>query len=477
MGHSMNLKKITTRIEEALKQSSESDEIEFKDARGGLSTDIWKSISAFSNSSGGGLIIFGIREDRQKHSIDVVGGLEIATLQEKIVSLFQEKMKNAGSYRIKPINYKGSDLLVLEIEETSKEHKPCYNNDLGLPNGAYIRVGNVNKKITEEEMRAFLRFSPQYKYDKITTEFGKEVLSEAKLESFLKKSANRTKRKNTGVNTKLLRNLGILVKSNMGKDFVSLAGFLIFCQDVPQKIDPYNRYKIRCVRYAGKNVATEIIDKQDIIGTLDVLIEDTLKFVLRNISLKAQIVGAKRKETYQFPEKAIREVVANAIIHRDYQITGTYVQINIFSDRIEISNPGTLPPGLTVENLKDSQFSRNEVIARIMNDLDYMEEFGRGIDLVYSFMKEWGLVEPLFKNKSNTFKVTLLGDEYSELNKRQVKMWYQMQDEGSITARTAHLMFEGVSRATINNDLQVMVKLGLIESRGASINTFYVPTY
>jgi len=71
----------------------------------------------------------------------------------------------------------------------------------------------------------------------------------------------------------------------------------------------------------------------------------------------------------------------------------------------------------------------------------------------------------------------LLGEDYSELNERQVKMWYTMQDGGSITARSAHIMFLEVSRATINNDLQGMVNMGLVESKGASINTFYTPSY
>lgn len=188
-----------------------------------------------------------------------------------------------------------------------------------------------------------------------------------------------------------------------------------------------------------------------------------------------QVICGSQYRLFQLD--AIREIVANALIHRDYMISGTYVNISIFSDRIEISNPGNLPPGVTIDNLKDSQFSRNEVIARIMRDLNYMEEYGRGIDLVYSRMREWRLVEPLFKNKSNMFKVTLLGKNYSQLNERQVKIWHYLLDNTRITAHLALSLFDGVSRATINNDLKAMVASGLVESRGASSSTYYETKY
>ncbi|MBU1088390.1 ATP-binding protein, partial [Patescibacteria group bacterium] len=88
------------KIDKAIKQSTESDGVEFKDARGGLPSDVWKAISAFSNSPGGGIIVFGVVENEEKRTFEAVGNLDIATLQEKIVSLFQEKIKNAGIYNL-----------------------------------------------------------------------------------------------------------------------------------------------------------------------------------------------------------------------------------------------------------------------------------------------------------------------------------------------------------------------------------------
>jgi len=201
------------------------------------------------------------------------------------------------------------------------------------------------------------------------------------------------------------------------------------------------------------------------------------KFILRNIKKSAEIVSTKRVERYEYPEKAIREIVANAVIHRDYKITETYTQVNIFEDRIEIFNAGCLPPGVTIENIKDAQVSRNEVIAARLKDLDYLEEYGRGIDIVFNKMKEWDLLPPIFKNTSNSFKVILMGKKLSILNDRQVKVWEYLIVNKKVTAKECENLFKEVSRKTVYNDLSKMEKLGLIERRGESINRHYISAF
>src|SRR3989344_4456052 len=118
---------------------------------------------------------------------------------------------------------------------------------------------------------------------------------------------------------------------------ISISGktVLIISKEKPQFKRSFNRYIVRCVKYKGSNVATDIIDKADIDGTLNEQIDTMQKFILRNIRTSAQIVGTKRVERYEYPEKAIREIVANAVIHRGYRITETYTQVNVFEDRLE----------------------------------------------------------------------------------------------------------------------------------------------
>ena len=467
-------------IIDAIKSNSELSNVEFKDARGGIPTDLWRPITAFSNTPPGGVVVFGVKEVIDgKRKCEIVGGLDLATLQEKIISLIEHKIVNNAPYRLEKISIEKHDLLVLILDETNKENKPCYNVDLGMHRGACIRVGNVNRLINEEELRSFLRYSPAYNYDKTPLlSISLEDLSSEKIKDFLDKSAKRRQRPfpSDQPGEVILQNLGLAVLSD-AKIYPTLAGGIIFSKSIPQDFEPLSRYVVRAVRYSGKSASSQIVDQQDVFGTLDQQVDDSMKFVLRNIKTKAKIVGTKREETYEFPQLALREVLVNALIHRDYSNTGTYVQIVIFQDRIEISNPGTLPPGVTVENLKISQFSRNGVIAKIMRDMDYMEEFGRGIDLIYSEMSKNGLVEPLFKNSSNSFKVTLLGDDYNKLNERQLKFWHILQDKNHLTASIAHEYFQNLSRQTINADLKAMVDMGLIRQKGSSSSTYYEPEY
>jgi ATP-dependent DNA helicase RecG len=269
-----------------------------------------------------------------------------------------------------------------------------------------------------------------------------------------------------------MRNLGIADNFDSGQ-FPTLAGFLIFSKDKPQFKRAFNRYKIRCVKYKGSNVATEIIDSADIDGTLDEQIDEMQKFILKNIRKSAEIVGTKRVERFEYPEKAIREVVANAVIHRDYKITETYTQVNIFEDRIEIFNPGCLPPGVTIENIRDAQVSRNETIAARLKELDYLEEYGRGIDIVFNEMTKWNLLAPVFKNTTNSFKVILAGHSLSRLNERQFRIWEHLVENKKITAKICELILPDVPRQTINYDLAKIQELGLIHAVGQSRNTYY----
>lgn len=466
-------------IDQAKRYRSETSNIEFKDARGGIPGDLWRPISSFSHNPGGGLIVFGMKEIRESQIIETVGNQNLALLQEQILSYLRERMQNVGIYELKIVEYQNTPLVVLIIQETQDELKPCFRKDLGLPNGACIRVGNNDRSITDSEMRTFIRNSQVFKYDN-TQALDAEIsmLNTEKIKEFLRMSAYKVGRSSAD-NTpteEVMKNIGV-IKNYKGKVYPTFGGFMIFSKTKPQIISQYARYIIRCVRYQGSSVATPIIDKLDIDGTLDEQIDLIQKFILRNIALKASIQGTKRVEQYEYPEEAIRELIANAVIHRDYMITETYTQVNIFANRIEISNPGNLPPGVTIENIKNSQFSRNETIARILKDMDYLEEYGRGIDIVFSKMKEWGLLEPIFKNMSNTFRVTLLGEALKKLNPRQVIIWKTLQDKGKITAKESKELFPDVSRATIGVDLNNLVEIGLILPKGSSINTYYEPSY
>jgi predicted HTH transcriptional regulator len=474
----MTDQKIINLINQARRNRTETSSIEFKDARGGFSKNIWNSVCAFSHRPNGGMIVFGIKEDRKNCVIDVVDNLNLALLQEKIANFLKQEIVNCGEHEIRLFDYENKKLLALIINETPDEKKPCYLKNVGLPKGACIRDGNINRAITDEEMKAYIRNASTFKYDK-TKAIGtdRNDLIERKIIDFLRKSADRVGRTENIIelSNKVLKNVGI-IDCYDEKWMPTVAGFLIFGNN-PQQYINFSRYIVRAVRYQGNTAATSILDRQEITGPLDEQINTMQSFVLRNIAQKSRIVGIKRFDQYEYPEDAIRELIANAVIHRDYQITETYTQINIFSNRIEISNPGNLPPGVTVENIKEAQFSRNEYISRILKDMDYLEEYGRGIDIVFSKMKEWNLLEPIFKNTSNKFSVILLGPSFKELNSRQTKIWQLLQERKSITRKDCQNIFPNISKPTLINDLKKLTSVNLIIQKGAGISTYYESIY
>ncbi len=451
--------------------------VEFKNAKGGFpKAATRKSLSAFGNTHGG-VIVFGVEEKEDK-VLEVVGDINVAQLQEDMTNLSANDMSEVLRLDYHIITISGKEILAVYVPECKNRTKPYYFRELG-PRGAYVRDANTDRQMTKDEMTSYVRNAQVDDFDENRADdISKDDLSFEKIEKFLQDSAIKTKRefKPGFINDAVLKNIGIIRDCNK-KLSPTIAGYLIFAKNDPQNKIQFERYIIRCVRYKGSGAHTDILDKADILGTLDKQIDAMHSFVLRNIKKSAEIVGTKRVEKYEYPEKAIREIIANAVIHRDYRITETYTQINIFEDRIEVFNPGNLPPGVTVENIKDAQVSRNRIIAARLNEMDYLEEYGRGINIVFTKMSEWKLLPPVFKNTSNSFRVILPGNKLSQLNERQIIIWQHLMDKHKITRKDVEILIPTVPPATLRSDLAKMRDIGLLNQVGQSSNTHYAATF
>jgi len=470
-------------IDRAIAINSETDLVEFKKATGGFSKKtVRKTLSAFGNCEGG-FIVFGVAEEENKErELRIVGLTELNTIQEQMSQLSAEEMSSVLRLSYFQLDYDDLTILAVYVPPCLNNEKPYYYKSAGLPLGAYIRDGNTDRVMTKDEMEGYIRNARSDDFDSTCiTNLDISDLSSEKIEGFLKGNSQKVGRDfDTSEDyNRVLKNIGLVTICD-SKIRPTLAGYLIFAKDKPQTKLDFKRYIIRCIRYSGSGAHTDILDSLDIDGTIDNQLDLMHAFILRNIRKTAKIVGTKRVERYEYPEKAIREIVANAVIHRDYRITETYTQISIFEDRIEISNPGNLPAGVTIENIKSAQMSRNKIISNILKDMEYLEEYGRGIDIVFSKMSEWNLLPPIFKNTSNSFKVILPGKKLSSLNERQIKIWSELVETQKITRRSIEEIdgvMDDITSQTINNDLRKMKDLGLILQKGESSNTFYVPSF
>ncbi|PIP22834.1 MAG: hypothetical protein COZ91_03660 [Candidatus Nealsonbacteria bacterium CG_4_8_14_3_um_filter_39_7] len=450
--------------------ASELPDLEFKTSIKNIPNDIWRSISAFANRHGGGLVVFGVDQ-----RVNAITGCEnIDFMQTKLTEYFNDKMSFVLRPEYHVISYKDKDIIAVYVPECPKDYVPCYFRPVGLPNGAYIREGNTSRRITDNEFRTYIATSKEFQFDRSEARgTNKDDVSIAKVEHLLEQSETDVKRgASHEANDVVLENLGILGNFE-GEYKPTVGGYLIFSKNYPQNKPSFDRFTVRCVRYSESDPASKIIDSVDLKGTLDVLIDESYKFVLKNISRKASIIGTKREDRYEYPEEAIRELIANAIIHRDYKIIETYNQIRVFQDRLEIVNHGSLPPGVTVDNIKEAQFSRNSMIAARLKDMRYLEEYDRGIDIVIKKMKEWGLPSPLFRNSVNSFEAILLGERYQEINDRQTRLIDVLLIKNRLTISDCQKILKGTPRATINNDLKKLRDLGILVANGASVNIFY----
>lgn len=157
-------------------------------------------------------------------------------------------------------------------------------------------------------------------------------------------------------------------------------------------------------------------------GTLYEQIEHALKFVLRNLHTGMKIEGAIGKDVYELPPQALREAIVNAVAHRNYMLDES-VKIAVFDDRVEISSPGLLPPGISLQSaLNGESRLRNPVIAKVFHFMGFMEEWGSGLRRIMQECKDSGVSEPvLTENEISslmTFKRNVVTNEKNVLQKQ-----------------------------------------------------------
>ena len=184
----------------------------------------------------------------------------------------------------------------------------------------------------------------------------------------------------------------------------------------------------------------------------------------------------------------VREALVNAIAHRDYSIRGEGIRLLMFNNRLEVYSPGRLPGHVTVANLKDERYSRNEALVAVLSDMGFIERLGYGIDRMITAMEEAGLPPPVFEETAAGFRVTLqsAGTElvssrpaeqpwgHLMLNERQEQALAFIQSTGRITNSDYQALVPDVSPETIRRDLADLVDRNLLLRIGEKRATYYI---
>lgn len=263
---------------------------------------------------------------------------------------------------------------------------------------------------------------------------------------------------------------------------------LFFC-DYPQEFIPQSGIKI--ARYRG-NSRIEFIDSQELTGPFYKILDEVEIFFKRNTRLASKIVEFKRVDIPEYPFEAIREAVVNAMAHRDYNRTGSNIQTDIFDDRIEVTSPGGLLPGLDIKNLEGVHETRNRKICEIFHETKDMERYGTGITKMKNWMKGHSLEPPVITQPGDFFRITFYGpgDKILDLvpnipeerqidlkklglNKRQIEALRLMVNESGVFTNALYQETFQVSRRTALRDLHGLVKVGQVRMSGVGKGSKY----
>ncbi len=171
--------------------------------------------------------------------------------------------------------------------------------------------------------------------------------------------------------------------------------------------------KIQCALFKGTERVV-FIDKKEFDGPLYKQVEDSYQFVLKHIHLSANIEGLIRKENYEIPTEALREAIVNAVVHRNL-LDKSCIQVAVYDDRVEITSPGMLYGGLTIEQIKEGGSKiRNRCIAEIFSRMRIIENWGTGIKRMFASCREYGIQEPEISEIGDSFRVNLYRPSYTE---------------------------------------------------------------
>jgi ATP-dependent DNA helicase RecG len=274
------------------------------------------------------------------------------------------------------------------------------------------------------------------------------------------------------------RNYPLSIKTNRDKALAHLnllengipthAAVLLFGKE-PQRFLPAS--EIKCMHFHGTKVRKPIPSYQIYKGTAFELVDQAVDFVLskinRHIGTREHSVQAPSK--YELPKEAVTEAIVNAVAHRDYTSNAS-VQVMLFADRLEVWNPGELPPSLTPERLREPHASipRNPLIAEPLYLVRYIEKAGSGTLDMIKRCNEAGLPSPDFEERAGQFVTTLWRDWLTEevlsekgLNDRQRAVIVHIKVTGRITTSECQKIM-GVSQSTALRELRQMVRIGIL---------------
>ena len=392
-------------IEEILK--GESEKIEFKE---NAKTNTYiKTVVAFANGNGG-KIVFGVKDNRE-----IVGVENEFEVMDGIINAISDSCYPMIVPDISLHTLENKTVILVEIEGGKK--KPYYLKSKGMQKGTYIRSGATTRIIEEDYVLKELVLEGENKYFDQQVCHGESV-SDEEIEKFcewLEKLARKNSENDTEIR-KITRNTLLswkVLEEKNGRIFPTNAYILLSGKENWEV-----SRKIQCGVFKGETRSI-FVDKKEFEGSIIMQLEKAYQYVLEKINLGSDIVGIYRVDKYEIPPKSIREVIANAVIHRSY-LEPNDIQVALYDNRLEITSPGMLLSGVNVKRMKEGYSKlRNRAIASVFAYVNIIEKWGSGIPRIMNEIREYGLQEPEFIAFENDFRVNIYRKSYNTTQSTQ----------------------------------------------------------
>lgn len=361
---------------EKIVKQGEGQYVEFKESP----KHIEKDICAFANA-GGGIIYIGVTDH---------GDIKPVNLTNKLKSQIQEMALICEPRPSLEIQGLGPVVAVQVHESLSKPVK--------APEGFYLRIGATSQKLKRDEIFAFaikegkVQFDTQY-YTEAPAE---KIISPRHIEIFRHKA-----RLETALDPfSFLKNLGCLKHQAHG-DFLTFGGLLFFTEN-PQEYFPQATVTLLLMEDEST-----ILEQKILKGTLVEQVENSFYFLRDHLRVMPNIQGLRREDIPELPELVIRELIVNAILHRDYFDKSADIAVKIYPSQVEFANPGKPGPALALENIYGHSYRRNPLIADLFYRLHFIERAGTGLLRVRETLKKMNLA-PLQLQEEGVFFVVRL---------------------------------------------------------------------
>lgn len=387
----------------------EPTDVEVKAAARGLPSSVPETISAFANGSGGTLLLGVDDAAGFAPSPDFTTG----PIRDALADVCANKVEPPCRASIEIEEVDGAHVVRLDVPEIDPVEKPCFVSARGAYGGSFIRGGDGDRQLTHYEVTQLLSNRRQPTFDRDAVEGASVADLDVDLVStYLARVRRNSPTLRTHDDDTLLVQLGVLARDSAGEVRPTVAGLLCLGtypqQFFPQLFVSFVVLPQLRMGEAGPD-GRRFLDNRSLIGPIPIIVADAIAMAIKNMRAGAIITGIGREDRYDYPLDVIRELVINAVMHRDYSpdATGTQIQVELYPDRLVVKSPGGLYGPITVADLGSedhSSTSRNRTLAAILADVEDVtdrrralcENRGSGLLAVLAELRRVGMSPPQF---------------------------------------------------------------------------------